>query len=61
MPVRIGKRRADRQLLSNDDGTENRAAENEVETALVEVEEDHLSNDDGCIPTPTNVGSTVVT
>ena len=61
MPVRIGKRRADRQLLSNDDGTENRAAENEVETALVEVEEDHSSNDDGCIPTPTNVGSTVVT
>ena len=70
MPVRIGKRRADRQLLSNDDGTENRAAENEVEAALfsdpapeaeTEVEDDHPSNDDGCIPTPTNVGSTVVT
>lgn len=68
MPARLGKRRADRQLLSNDDGTENRAAtDNEAEAALfsdpaaeAEVEEDHPSNDDGCIPTPTNVGSTVV-
>eukprot|EP00563_Minutocellus_polymorphus_P012834 CAMPEP_0181068664 /NCGR_PEP_ID=MMETSP1070-20121207/26530_1 /TAXON_ID=265543 /ORGANISM="Minutocellus polymorphus, Strain NH13" /LENGTH=405 /DNA_ID=CAMNT_0023149411 /DNA_START=19 /DNA_END=1236 /DNA_ORIENTATION=+ len=106
MPVRIGKRRAaakaaDRQLVeSNDDPTENRAAENTVESAvdaalfedpalegeaeaeaksavdaaLFEVpalegeaeagdegEDENLSNDDGCVPTPANVGSTLVT
>jgi len=84
MPVRIGKRRAaakaaDRQLVeSNDDPTENRAAENTVESAVdaalfedpalegeaeaeAEGEDENLSNDDGCVPTPANVGSTLVT
>ena len=71
MTVRIGKRRAasaDRELQaayeSNDDPLVNRAAETAVGTAqsLFEEEDDkNLSNDDGCVPTPANVGSTLVT
>ena len=69
MTVRIGKRRAasaDRKLRndSNDDPMLNRAAETAVGSALSLFEEEddnNLSNDDGCVPTPANVGSTLVT
>ena len=68
MTARIGKRRAasaDRELQydSNDDPMLNRAAETAVEAALSpeEEEDENLSNDDGCVPTPANVGSTLVT
>ena len=68
MTVRIGKRRAasadrDLQYDSNDDPMLNRAAETAVDAALSpeEEEDENLSNDDGCVPTPANVGSTLVT
>ena len=66
MTVRIGKRRAataDRELQYDSNDDLNRAAETAVDAALslVEEEDENLSNDDGCVPTPANVGSTLVT